>query len=304
MPHLKDHLKLVGMAALWGASWPCGRVLAQGLPPLTAACLRFLLASAMLVAWLSRRHGLAALGRLSGRQWAGLTVAGAVGVFGYAVCFMMGLQRVPASRAALVVTTNPALTMLIAAWMFKERLSITIGVGMLLAAAGAAVVITHGAPWRLLTGGLGLGELLLLGCVLSWTAYTLLGRCLLSGLDSLTTTTTTALTGCALLLAVALPVEGPSGFAALTQAPPAIWTALLFLAAGATVVAYAWYFDGVQALGAGAAAAYITLVPLFGVLFSALLLGEPIDRSIAFGGALAIGGMAAMNIGRARMRPR
>jgi drug/metabolite transporter (DMT)-like permease len=90
------HLKLLGMAALWGASWPAGRVLAQALPPMTAASWRFGMALVMLAAWLHWRGGLGRLGALSARQWLGLAVAGTFGVFGYALFFMLGLAQVPA----------------------------------------------------------------------------------------------------------------------------------------------------------------------------------------------------------------
>ena len=70
------------------------------------------------------------------------------------------------------------------------------------------------------------------------------------------------------------------------------WGALLFLAFGATALAYAWYFDGVKALGAGASAAYITLVPVIGVVLATLLLGERIDASTLLGGAMAVAGTA------------
>ncbi|WP_373784085.1 DMT family transporter, partial [Delftia acidovorans] len=76
------------------------------------------------------------------------------------------------------------------------------------------------------------------------------------------------------------------------------WGALAFLAFGATALAYAWYFDGVKALGAGAAPGYITLVPVIGVALSALWLGESIDASIVLGGGMAVAGTALMNWGR------
>lgn len=292
------HLKLVGMAALWGASWPSGRVLAQALPPLTAAVWRFGIALVLLLVWLHASGGGRRLRSLSSRQWLGLAAAGAVGVFGYAVFFMLGLAQVPAGRAALVVTTNPVLTALIAAWLFRERLNWKIGVGMALATLGAAVVLTHGRPWVLFIGGVGFGELLLLGCVATWVAYTLMGRRLLAGIDPLGTTTVTAGFGLIMLLVAALLFEGPAALAAPPSAGGHVWAALAFLAAGATVLAYAWYFEGVAALGAGAAAGYISLVPVFGVVFSALWLGEQVDLPIVLGGLLAVGGMAVMNLAR------
>jgi len=292
------HLKLVGMAALWGGSWPCGRVLAQALPPLAAAAWRFGIALVLLAAWMHASGGFARLRRLTPRQWTGLAVGGAVGVFGYAMFFMLGLKHVAAGRAALVVTTNPVVTTLVAAWWFGERLNWRIVSGMALAAAGAVVVMTHGAPWTLLAGSVGKGELLLLGCVATWVAYTLIGRRLLVGIDALTTTTVTAGFGLVMLVAAAFVFEGPVAVASPLAASATTWVALGFLAAGATVVAYAWYFEGVAALGAGAAAGYISLVPVFGVLFATLWLGEQVDASIAVGGVLAVAGMALMNLAR------
>ena len=293
------HLKLVGMAALWGASWPAGRVLAQSLPPFTGGAWRFVLALALFALWwrLAGR-GWAPLLALSRRQWWGLAAAGAVGVFGYTAFFMAGLQHVPASRAALIVTINPVFTTLVAAWWFREHLNAAIVAGMALAVAGAATVITRGEPWRLFAGAIGLGEWLLLGCVASWVLYTLMGRRLLVGIDALTTTSVTAGAGTALLLLAALLLEGPAAMASPLQAPPLVWAALAFLALGATVLAYAWYFDGVAALGAGGAAAYISLVPVFGVASSTLMLGEPVDASLLLGGALAVAGMVVMNRAR------
>jgi drug/metabolite transporter (DMT)-like permease len=293
------HLKLLGMAALWGASWPAGRVVAQALPPLAASAWRFVLAVALFALWwhLSRvsPQGLRAL---SARQWTGLAAAGAVGVFGYAAFFMLGLQQVPASRAALIVTVNPVFTALIAAWWFRERFNATIAAGMATATLGAMVVLTQGEPWRLFAGAIGTGEWLLIGCVASWVAYTLMGRRLLVGIDALTTTTVTAAVGGLLLAATSLAVEGPAGLAAPLGAPPSVWLALAFLAVGATVLAYAWYFEGVAALGAGGAAAYISLVPVFGVATSAIWLGEPIDAPLIVGGAMAVGGMLVMHRAR------
>jgi drug/metabolite transporter (DMT)-like permease len=293
------HLKLLGMAALWGASWPAGRVLAQALPPLTGGAWRFALAMGLFVLWWRwAGRGLAPLAALSRRQWLGLAAAGAVGVFGYTALFMAGLQHVSASRAALIVTVNPVFTTLIAAWLFRERLNAPIAIGMALAVLGASTVLTRGEPWRLFSGALGLGEWLLLGCAGCWVGYTLMGRRLLVGIDTQVATTLTAAAGTALLLLAALGIEGPSALAEPLQATALVWGALLFLAAGATVLAYAWYFDGVAALGAGGAAAYISLVPVFGVASSALLLGEPLDGSLLVGGALAVTGMVVMNRAR------
>ena len=227
-----------------------------------------------------------------------MLAAGATGVFGYAAFFLSGLQHLPAGKAALVITLNPVVTLLLAVWLFKERINGVIALGMVLAACGAVVVISHGQPLELLNGTVGIGEMLILGCVACWVCYTLIGRAMLAGVDALAATTVTAIFGAALLLATSLLVEGPQAFVSAFDASSQAWMAMIFMAYGSTAIAYAWYFAGVKTLGAGAASGYITLVPVIGVMLSALLLGESVDGSMLLGGAMAIAGTAVMNWGR------
>ncbi|KWT68131.1 Permease of the drug/metabolite transporter (DMT) superfamily [Comamonas testosteroni] len=289
------------MAALWGASWPWGRIVAQAMPPLAAASLRFFLAGLLLVLWLYRGGRMGALRVLEPRQWAGLACASAVGVLGYSVFFLQALKTVPAGKAAMVVALNPVLTMLFAALLFRERVNAIMCLGLALAVTGALYALSGGALGDLVSSSSGVGEWLLLGCAACWVAYTLIGRIVLTRVDALTTTTATALIGAALLLMGSIALEGSSAWAGLAKAPAAAWYSVVALALGATALAYAWYLKGVQELGAGAAAAYMSLVPLFGMLLSSFWLGEPITSSLLGGGATAIFGMLLMNIGRIRL---
>jgi drug/metabolite transporter (DMT)-like permease len=164
---------------------------------------------------------------------------------------------------------------------------------------GAATVLTRGARWQVFTGGMGVGEWLLLGCIATWVGYTLLGRRLLAGIDALTATAVSATIGVVLLWLLAFAVDGVGpalGGAARLDVPA--WASLLFLAVGATVLAYAWFFDGVGKLGAGVATSYISLVPVFGVSSSVLMLGEPLEASLLVGGGLALLGVVINNRAR------
>ena len=59
--------------------------------------------------------------------------------------------------------------------------------------------------------------------------------------------------------------------------PPQIWIGILYLAFISTIGAYTFYLEGVKRLNASRAAIFQALVPLFGVLFSALFLPEKFD---------------------------
>ena len=57
-----------------------------------------------------------------------------------------------------------------------------------------------------------------------------------------------------------------------------------------------------KALGAGNAAAYIVLVPIFGIGLAAWWLGETVDASLLLGVVLAVAGLALINVGQRRGR--
>ena len=311
------HAGLLGVAVLWGASWPAGRVLALSMPPMTSAAWRFLLAVVVLALWLSLRGGWP---RLSRRQWAGLVLGGAVGVAAWAMLFMLALQRVEASRAAIVVTTNPVFTTVLAAWIFKERFNAGVALGLALAVGGAVLVLSKGDLSGLIAGGFGAGEWLLLGCIASWTSYTLIGRALTgppsalprygagaserpgtpaTGIDSLAATTLSMIVGTVILWAVALVVDGPASMAHTARTlTPGVWALLVLMSLGATVLSYAWFNRGIAVLGAGTAAGYINLVPVFGVALSALTLGEKVDAWLAIGGVLTVAGLVVSHRAR------
>jgi drug/metabolite transporter (DMT)-like permease len=295
------HLALVAMAALWGASWPLGKVVAQSMPPLAAASIRFILASVALLLWLYRVGNMKVFLTLNIGQWVGMGCASVAGVLGYSICFMLSLQSVPAGKAAMVVALNPVLTMLFAAMVFRERVNLVMGIGVALAVTGALYALTEGVLLAMQPGQSGKGELLLLGCAGCWVGYTLIGRMVLTTVDSLTTTTVTAAIGAVLLFLASMLLEGPAAWIGLLDTPATAWLSIVVLGLGATALAYAWYLHGVKVLGAGAAAAYMTLVPLFGMLFSSLWLGEILTMSLLGGGILAISGMMLMNLGRLRM---
>ena len=271
------------------------------MPPLAASSLRFILASLVLVVWLYRSGRMKGLLALNIWQLVGMGCASTVGVLGYSVFFLLSLKSLPSGKAAMVVALNPVLTMFFAVLLFRESVNWVMGTGVVLAVTGALYALTDGSLNSLQPGQSGMGELLLLGCAGCWVAYTLIGRMVLATVDSLTTTTVTSAIGAVLLFISSMVLEGPAAWKGLLDAPAGAWLSIVALALGATALGYAWYLNGVKVLGAGSAAAYMSLVPLFGILFSSLWLGEAQTVSLLSGAALAISGMLLMNFGRLRM---
>ncbi len=287
--------RMVGAAALWGGAYIAGRGLARDVPVLTAAALRYAIAALALLAvlWVVERGW----PRDLRRHWQGLIALGATGVFAYSLCFFSALHHIPASRVALIMAANPSLTALAGALFMGARLRAQQWAGVALALAGAWVVISDGAPLQL-AGSVGLGEALSLGMALLWTAYTLVGRRVMAdgSVSALAATTAAALVGGAALVA-ALLVH--AALVPEARAWPELdamqWGAMLYIAVPATALAFVWFYDGVRVLGAARAAVFNNLVPVFAVLFAAVLLGEALPPAALLGGLMTLAGVWLTN---------
>ena len=265
----------------WGGTWISGRMLAQSMPPFSAAFLRFAVASVFLWAWTWWRTG--HLPRPP--QHLGLVaLLGLTGIFAYNYFFFTGLATVPAGRAALIIATAP-LVITLASPQGRRLHGIF---GAILALSGASVVLAQGTPWRLLDSGLLPGDPAILGCVASWSAYSLLNARATQTMEPLTAVTWACLAGTIFLALPALMEGLPRHIAA---ARPQDWANILFLGVLATGVAFTWYVRGIQAVGPARAGIFINLVPVFAVLLAWLILYEPIHPSLIVGGLLVLAGV-------------
>ncbi len=281
------YVKLVAAMAMWGGTWIAGRVIAQELSaPLAVAALRFVVAGLVVGGVMLISGGGIALPK-DRQEWGLVWALGFFGIFLYGLCFFFGLQHIPAGRGALVVALNPVVIVLLAWAIGKEGMNRRKALGSAIALAGCLTVIGNGDPLALLQGTVGIGEWLIVGCVLSWAAYTFIGWRATGHFSALATTLYASFSG-AFLLGLAALVQGDVDFAGWSWR---VWSSMLFLAVFGTAIAYTWFTAAVQQLGAGHASVFINLVPVFAVLQAAVLLDERLGLPVLFGGLLVIAGV-------------
>lgn len=284
------YLTLTLTMLLWGGTFISGRMLAASVAPASAAFLRFAIASAALL--LMTRLMAGGLQRPRRRHWLPLVLLGATGVFSYNVCFFIGLKHIGAGRAALFVACTPLVITLLSLLFYRERLPLLGFAGILLSLTGAVFVIGNGHPAALIQGSFGIGELALLGCVLSWSAYTLIGRSVLTTLSPLASVCYSSFIGALLLLVPALDAGLISTLPILSLTD---WFNLSYLGIGGTALGFSLYYQGIQKIGATRAGVFINLVPLFALLLSWLLLAESVRLPVLAGGLLVLAGVSLTN---------
>lgn len=282
-------LKLLMTALFWGGTWVAGRVAVHEASPLAVASWRFFFAALVLGGLFVAREGWP---RWSAREWLKVAALGLSGVFFYNVFFLYGLQHVEAGRGALVVAFIPAMIAL-ADWLFfRLPMPPKKALGVVLALIGCLLVVTRGQPQRIFSGGVGFGEMLLLGTAVSWVAYTLISRHCSRHFSALALTFGGCLTGWLMLTAAALADGSLFALSATTWRG---WSSIVFLGVFGTALAFTWYSQAIARIGTTKAAAFINLVPLFAVLLGALLLDERIGAAVLAGGALVMVGVFLTN---------
>ncbi|MBW2544598.1 MAG: DMT family transporter [Deltaproteobacteria bacterium] len=278
------------MAILWGGTFIAARVVAQNVDPFSASFLRFAIASIFLVFITIKLEG--RIPRLKKHQILPVILLGMTGVFAYNFFFFSGLKTVAASRGSIIVATNPIFIALFAYTFFKEKLTGINVLGILLCVSGAIIVISKGSPLGIIQGGLGEGELYILGCVASWVLYSLIGKSAMKDMSPLVAVTYSCLVGGILLFFPAC-MEGMPGDIAKYSAVD--WSGIFYLGFFGSVLGFTWYYQGIKKIGAAKASVFINFVPVSAVILACLILKEKLDLSLITGAIMVIGGAYLTN---------
>lgn len=272
----RDLLDLTLLAALWGGSFLFMRYAVPDFGVVPLIWLRVALASICLLPLLLLKRQFGAL-----RQQAGaLTV---MSLFNSGLPFLLiawATLSITAGLASIMNAMTPVFTALIGALWLGDRLDGRRSLGLLLGLAGVALLAADKADFR--PGGSGwaiVAMLLATACYGFAANHT---RRYLQGVPALVNATGTQLVSALVLLPPALwswpermPGLGP-------------WLAALVLGVACSALAYLLFFRLIARVGASRAVTVTFLVPVFGTLWGALFLGEPVTASMLAGGAVVL----------------
>ena len=305
---LSIHGLMLLVAFIWGLSWAVGRILALGLPPMTGAWLRYIVTMALFYLWFAARalKGQKVNWLPSGLQsWKTLTLIGLTGVLGYQIFFMHGMQLTAAGDASLIITFNPIFTVLLAAPLLGQPISRKMFVGLACGFVGVVVVTGWSPNTDIPFEDRILGDLMILLASLNWAMTTNNTKRMMERRKGEQEATTLeivvwySLIGTVMLTPLAAWETWQHG---LPEPTLTDWYAIIYLGALSTVLAYYWFAIGIEKLGATAAASYIFLVPVFGVLGGVWLLDEKVGWTLLVGFVLIVMGVRVVQGESERLR--
>ena len=285
------YLKLILTAVFWGGTFIAGKLISHNVDPYSAAFLRFLIASFFLILLTIKIEG--HLPKLKPDNILIIFLLGLTGIFSYNLLFFSGLNYIQANQASLIIASNPIFISLCSVVFFKEKLNPLKVIGLCLSVTGALIVISNGNLLDILKLKIGKGELLIFGCVISWVAYSILGKKAMNDLSPIASVCYSSIAGTLLLF---FPALFKGVFLNIAFYQPLEWASLFYLGFFGTVLGFFWYYEGIKQIGPIKAGIFINFVPISAIVLSFLILKEPLTPSLIIGAILVITGVYLTNI--------
>lgn len=282
-------LALVLTMTIWGSAFAVTKAALSEVPPFTLAFLRFVVAIAVMMPFVLYRER--KVGTVTRAPWRVIALMGLTGVALHYGFYHLGLSYTTTTNAALIQGTIPAVTVVASAWLLSERIGWLRASGVAGSIAGVAIIIlagTEGGPSKLSL----LGDLFMVGTVVAWTAYTLLGKLARESQSGLFTTALSNSFGAAFLIPFAAYEVFTNGAAAYSTSA---WVSLVYLGVVSSALAMFLWNYSLAHLTAGQAGAFVNLEPVVAVAVAILYLGEPVLLWQLVGGALVLIGVYLAN---------
>jgi len=256
---------------IWGSTYLGIRVAVETMPPFAMAAVRFLIAGALLFAFL-RLRGAPVPNRA---QWRANAIIGAFLLLGGNGLVAWAEQVVPSGVTALVIGVQPLFFVLTEwAWPGGTRPTATMMTALLLGFAGVAWLA---APWEDAShGGLNLAGVLaiLLACVF-WAIGSIYARHSKHGLDPLYASSLQMLTGGASLVLGAL-ANGDFHRLDVAAISGRSWAAFVYLVFVGSLVGFSTFVWLIKHSTPARVSTYAYVNPLVAVFLGWLILREPV----------------------------
>lgn len=273
---LKAMAELVLLGTIWGGSFLLMRVAAPEFGPFALVEIRLVFGALVLLPFVYRARTL-----LAGR-W---HVLFGIGLINSAVPFLLfawATAIAPAGISAIANSMTALFAVVFAGVMFGEKIGIRRGFG--LASGIIGVIVMVGMPMA----GVPVGWAALAATTAA-ACYGLAGNLVkrhLAGLPPV------ALGGATLSCSAVVLSPLAIWYWPEQSLTLPVWASALTLGVLCTGIAYAFLFRLLDTIGPSRTATVTYLVPLFGVAWAWLVLGEPVTPGMMIAGVLILGGVA------------
>ena len=259
-----------------GAALVATRFVVDDSGPASLALLRYIVGFLCLLPFvLLARRGT----RIAGRDIVPIAILGIVQFGGTVAVLNFGLKYIPAGRAALIFAAFPLMTMLLAAALGHERLTLPKTLGVLLTIAGVGLALGEKAIERGAANQAWIGEIAVLVSAFFGALCSVLYRPYLRRYPALPVGALAMLASVGFL---ALLAAGEGFYDALPRFSAAGWIAVIFIGVSSGIFYFLWLW-ALERTTATRVTVFLALSPITAAGLGALLLGETVTPLLAAG---------------------
>ncbi len=287
---LTAYLKLTVSAIIWGISFIATKVAVAEVPPAVIIWLRFSMGLVILFFYMLLRRELT-LPPIKDLLY--LALLGFIGISLHHWLQSTGLVTAKASTTSWLIATTP-IFMALLAWLFlKEKITLIALYGILLATMGVLLVVSNGDFTAVLNGEFGsVGNVLVLLSAFNWAVFSVLSRRSLDKYSAIFVLFYATLFG---VLFSSIHFFSIKGWVFINQLSSAAWLATAFLGVASSFLAYTYWYDGLQIIGATQSGVFIYMEPLVSLVVAAMVLNEAVTLPALLGGSLILLGVWLVN---------
>ena len=268
---------------LGGLTFPIAKLGLDVIDPFTFAFYRFVISSLILLLIVYQKKYSVPIDKKDYIKIAGL---GLLIIPFSQVAYLYGQKLTAAGHGALLFATVPLWIFIGALIHLKEKFIIRRAIGVLLGFVGVIIILLSG---RIEVGKEYLiGDIIILGAVIAWAYYSILGKPLVEKYGALRIT--------AYALSFGSAVYFPFGlYCAInydySQSNLSAWLSVLYVAIGVSVLAYVLWYWVLKQRDATKIAVYHNLQPFVAIFVAYIMLGETPELSLILGGVIVISGV-------------
>ncbi|MFS0560531.1 EamA family transporter [Terribacillus sp. 179-K 1B1 HS] len=289
---LKAYTWLTFCVMVWGSNFVFGKILVRDFSPTLLTMLRLLFIVIFLVGlFLYKKQ----FKRVEKSDLLAIIFLGVIGVFINQWSFFVGLQTADPTTSALILATTPILTSVLAAIFLKEKLTIHMLMGSIVAIIGIYFVVTKG---NLSSLHIDKGLLWIVLTMMTFAIMIIMTRLLSNRIDPLTITLYSNVVG----LIVSVP------FAFLLDNPLRIsteisdWSFLIGTAVIVHGIATLIWNKNIRHVDASKASILSNLEPFVAMIVGLLLLSKPITGAEILGSLFIVGGVVLSTYQRKKLK--
>lgn len=272
------------LGALWGMSYVFMRFTVGHVEPIVIAESRLLIGALGIFAFaLCKKYWRSQL-FISKKDLGRITMIACFNSVIPFALFSYSMQNLNAGFGAIVNSTSPIWTAIIASIWLKERLGYSRILGLVLGCLGIVFLMWGKAHFDV--GGIGLPVLAGLGATLSYGIATNYIKLYGAGIHPIGLAFSSLSIGSFLLAIPAYLYLPTQPLSALT------WLSIFGLGIGSTAIAYVLYYRLIERAGPTVAITVTFIVPVFSILWGDIFLGEVPTLNMVLGGVIIILGTA------------